>query len=221
MQTKTIKSATVYSFDIDGVIVDTASRAIKHFNKKYRKTKKVTDLKSFFIIYDWLFEILDDKESAMDAMVKLWNDPEVLTKSLPIKGALELTKSLHRQGSTVHYITSRPNTTKDITRAWFKKWLPWVNQDLIHISPSGDGLQRSFKAEMIKSLRPDVHFEDSIEHAQDITRLLPETKVILVRQPWNYTIAETLPISVIIPEGRNVKRNLMASYEYYLSRSRE
>lgn len=197
------------SFDIDGVIVDTAFHAIKLFNHRFKQNKKTTDLTSFFIIYEWICEILNDDKLALQEAIKIWNNEDVLSKSPPMKGAQELTKKLLDEGNEVHYITSRPNFVRQITYDWFQKWLPWVRIESIHISPDTNGLQRSFKVEKIKDMKPSIHFEDSLEHAGDISKASPG----MVRQPWNYAVTETLPEAIIMPK---VKRNLLSSYEYYL-----
>ncbi len=198
----------IYSFDIDGVVADTAGSAIKTFNKIFNQNKVVSDLKSFFIIYDWVFEILKKEELAQSQTVEIWNNPEGLFLAKPVNGAVGVIRKLYNVGAEVRFITSRPNSVRGITIDWFKKWLPWVLEDEIHISLQSEGLQRSFKKAEIIKIAPKVHFDDSIEHANDIAGRLPDTKVILVRQPWNLEIPPGLGKSIIIPDSATTMSNL-------------
>lgn len=207
------RNKRIISFDIDGVIVDTAASAVKLFNKRFGQNKNTKDLKKFFIVYEWINKLLNDEKVALQEAIEIWNDKDVLAKSPPIKGAQKLTEMLLKEGHEVHYITSRPSYVKQITLDWFEKWLPWVQTDSIHISSDSHGLQRSFKVEMIKVMKPDIHFEDSLEHAGDISKASPGTKVIMVRQPWNYGTTKVPSEGVIMP---NVRRNLLSSYKFYL-----
>ncbi len=213
-----MKLNQIISFDIDGVIVDSASNAIKLYNKRFNQNKKVINLKKFFILFDWLTDILKDKNIAAEEAIKIWNDEEVLSQSKPIPGARKLLKILTSKGYQVRFVTSRPGSVRLITLNWFKKWLPWIPEESIHISSSTAGLQRSFKSKTIGLIKPLIHFEDSIEHISDIILASPKTRIILVRQPWNYNITEVFPKTVFVPVGPGVMKNVMSSYNHYLSK---
>ena len=49
------------------------------------------------------------------------DDPTELMKAKPIKGALRSVKTLHNQGHTIIFYTSRDNGCKKITEKWLKK----------------------------------------------------------------------------------------------------
>ena len=77
-----------------------------------------------------------------------------------------------------------------------------------------NGIQSGFKANLIRELKIDIHFEDSVRHAEEILKESPKTVVVLVRQPWNLGYSDTNGNSqlIIAQDKRNVPR-LVAAYD--------
>lgn len=207
------------SFDVDGVKVDTAALAVKLYNKRFNDNKKKSDLAEFYIITNWIKAFIRNETKATEEAIRIWNDEIVLSKSKPVQGASMVSRLLADSKSVdVHYITSRPGFTRKITLDWFAKWLPWVSGSTIHISKIVDGLQSDFKVETIRNLGIDIHFEDSIEHAEKIVAKVPSVKVILVRQPWNFNVTQESVSKQIVVSDINInKPKLISAYEALLT----
>lgn len=52
---------------------------------------------------------------------KVNKDPHELMRAMPIKGALEAVKKLHRQGHKIVFYSSRDHGSKETTKEWLKK----------------------------------------------------------------------------------------------------
>ena len=141
------------------------------------------------------------------------------SKAKPVGGAIELSRLLMKSEIEVHYVTSRPSYTKNITLGWFAEWLPWVNPGNIHTGNDANPLQSDFKAKRIQELNIDIHFEDSIRHAEKISQVSPKTTVVLVRQPWNMRVSQKdVSESIIVAKkSRNIPK-LVTAYRSLLAR---
>lgn len=48
-------------------------------------------------------------------------DPNELMKAMPIKGALEAVRKLHKEGHTIVFHTARNKASREVTKAWLTK----------------------------------------------------------------------------------------------------
>jgi uncharacterized HAD superfamily protein len=206
----------IYSFDVDGVLADTADGAVKLFNKKFNQNKKVNDLTDFYIIGTWLKEIFGDEKKANVEAIKIWNDDDVQLNSKPVEGSMEVVNSLIAKGNEIHFITSRPSFTKENTLKWFRNWFPEVKPDDIHMNPDPDVSGRTFKINKIREVNSKIHFEDSIEHISDIAKEIPDLHIILIRQPWNLAVKKFTNKNIWAINTKSAFKNIKLSYEFYL-----
>ena len=193
---------SVVSFDIDQVEVDSASTAIQEINRRLGTEYSVADLTAYW----GLVEILkrDHKEIAepTNFAIGIWNDPEVIGKALPVSGSIILSRYLFDEGISAYRITSRPASLRDTTLIWYKKSMPWVSSDSIHIQPDGSEIKPDFKVAEIGKLEVDFHFEDSWEHAEEIVAKT-NAIVILIPQPWNRSYVPEVRSKIItIPDSK-------------------
>ncbi|TEU01709.1 hypothetical protein E3I18_02470 [Candidatus Woesebacteria bacterium] len=174
------------SFDADGVLINSRAPVVKVFNKLLKTDYKQEDLKSWTAIFEWAMKAGLDKDEAYKLDRKLWTDPDVLFKSPPMPGAIELTRKLHEQGIRLTVATSRAPKLKESTVGWFRKWMPWIEQ--VYIRESNDIPGEVFKAEAVKQLGSRVHFEDDPVHTESI---LDRTEACVVFMPYMKEVSIT------------------------------
>jgi uncharacterized HAD superfamily protein len=207
------------SFDVDGVKAQTSPLAVKLYNQRYYDKKKNSDLTEYDSVSRWIFKITKDKNKADQEALDIWNHQGVQLNAKPVGGASVLSKLLwsFARELDVHYVTSRPGYTKKVTLAWFNKWLPWIKEKNIHTSNLKNGPQNGFKATLIRELNIDIHFEDSIKHAEEILKTSPKTLIVLVRQPWNMNINKlSLSKSIIVAKNQRNVPKLLSAYQALL-----
>lgn len=170
-------------FDIDGVEVDSATPAIERFNKLHDKSYTKEDLISVWEMANWARQIsgIDDPKGHA---ISVWNNDEVFANAHPEQGAWLVARFLHLEGVCPHRITSRPSYSKEVTRSWYSKNKPWVNQSFIHVQSQGHRISQSFKVDKINEKEIRYFFEDDIESAETIAQQT-QALVIIVPQPWN------------------------------------
>ncbi|MCH7641157.1 hypothetical protein IID22_03100 [Patescibacteria group bacterium] len=170
-------------FDIDGVEVDSATPAIERFNKLHDKLYTKKDLISVWEMANWARQIpgIDDPKGHA---ISVWNNDEVFANAHPEQGAWILAQFLYQEGVYPHRITSRPSYNEDVTRSWYSKNTPWVEQSFIHVQSKGFEISQTFKVDKINEKEIRYFFEDDIESAEMIV-LQTQARVIIVPQPWN------------------------------------
>lgn len=167
--------------DVDGVDVLTAQGSLDEFYLRYGVRKHLSDYTYDFEMNDWLIEFEGSK--AKEVCFEIWHHPRVLGDSLPVPGAVTLSRHLNKL--RIPRITSRPGTTRDITLSWYRKNMPWIRETDIFIQPEGnDKINHGFKVEMIKALGIEIFFEDNPNHAKAIVENTSAT-VVIVPWPWN------------------------------------
>ncbi|MBI3397138.1 HAD family hydrolase [Candidatus Woesebacteria bacterium] len=205
-----ILRSLILSFDIDGVVVHTAPRAVRLFNYRFNQHRQLSDLTTFMRMADWIKEV-SDGDSIKESM-KIWNDADVLGGSPPVPGAIAVLDHLRRRNIQPFFITSRPANTKDVTLRWFRSWLPWVDEGRI-LMRSGPESGLKFKTRTIKEFGVGIHFEDSLEQATDIAGVT-KARVILVNQPWNldWDLSSQTGNGIIRPTQEDSICNVFCSY---------
>jgi uncharacterized HAD superfamily protein len=196
-------------FDIDGVEVDSATKAIERFNEFHGTSYCKDDLTSVWEMANWASRIPGIRDPKQYA-TKLWNSDEVFANANHEYGALILTRFLHQEVVFPQRYTARPSYTEKVTRRWFLTNKPWVEQDLIHIQREGNGVNHSFKVDGINEQGIGYFFEDDTTTAELIeqnTRAL----VILVPQPWN-KFYESSSDRIIVPKDYGGLPSLIRSY---------
>ncbi|MFC1625487.1 hypothetical protein ACFL1Q_00390 [Patescibacteria group bacterium] len=190
---------SVVSTDIDGVEVDLAKSVINKLNERLGSNHKVSELTNYWSLADMLTKDHPQIVDPVDYTLDIWTDPEVVLHAPPQAGVLRFSKRWFDKGLKVHRITSRPSSKGKVTFEWYKNRMPWVDKSLIHIQQNEDRINADFKISEIKKIGSNIHFEDSLEHAE---RIVDETDcdVVMVPQPWNVDCKEKNRI-IVVPVG--------------------
>ncbi|MEK7111913.1 MAG: hypothetical protein AAB875_01160 [Patescibacteria group bacterium] len=179
---------SVVSYDIDGVDTDSATCAVNKFNNLFNTAYKVEDLTSIWGLTDWVKDF-PEIENPREFAVNLWNSDDVFGNALPVSGAWILADYIEEEEIRPHKITSRPSFVEDVTRRWYHRWMPWIDQSRIHIQKNGREISPTFKVDKIIEIKSLYHFEDDPLQAEDIEEKTKSaelnTVIVIVRQPWN------------------------------------
>lgn len=193
--TKTLRNKKV-SFDIDGVEVFSAEKAILNFNLTFDTNYVVDDLTTYWRIIDLVAKADPSIKNPKQFAIDLWNNDFVFGTSEPVSGAWLLSSYLDQHGIKSNRITMRPSFAKQVTLDWYEAKMPWVDPKSIFIQV-GDTHDKNFKINTIKKLGIDIHFEDSVEEAEAIVAKT-KAKVVLVPHPWNRDYVNPKP-GILIP----------------------
>ncbi len=174
------------SFDADGVLINSGVPVIKAFNKLFKTDHKPEDVRGWFAIAEWAVAAGSTEDEALDLNEKLWTNPDILSKSPPMPGAVEFTRKLHEQGINLTVVTSRIPKLKENTIDWFRKWMPWIER--VYIRESKNIAGEIFKTEVINQLGARVHFEDGLDHTKLI---LDRTEACIVFMPYTKEVFST------------------------------
>ena len=179
---------SVVSYDIDGVDVDSATLAVNKFNNLFNTAYRVKDLTNIWGLTDWL-KYFPEVEDPRKFAVKLWNSNDVFGPALPVPGAWILADYIEEEEIRPHKITSRPSFVENVTRRWYRGWMPWIDQSRIHIQKNGREISPTFKVDKIIEIKSLYHFEDDTKQAEEIEEKTKSvglnTTIVIVRQPWN------------------------------------
>lgn len=199
------------SFDGDGVLINSRAPVVKAFNQLLKTDYKEEDLNSWAAIFEWAMKAGLNKDEAFKLDRKLWTDPAILLASPPMSGAVEFTRSLYEQGIDTPVITSRTSELRESTSNWFKKWMPWIGREKIHIRTNNDLTGKMFKAEMVGRLGVGIHFEDDPKHTKIV---LDRTKARVVFMPYTKEVLNTNSNRLIqISTQDNKLPNLWQTYQ--------
>lgn len=205
-------SSELISYDLDGILARSADAALSlRFNPRFGTAYTPHQIRSWSQLAVWAMEQGLPEEEAKTLDWQIWADPEVIAASPPSGGLRQLHWILHQAGVPQHIITSRNHEMAPVTLAWFKRHMPWVRREDIHIRIDGElDKGEHFKAQKAKELGVTVHFEDSPEHTELI---LQETNVrvyyvsnlehnfdgnqrVMVVQRWNPSLRELYPFLI-------------------------
>jgi 5'(3')-deoxyribonucleotidase len=180
---------TKISFDVDGVLANSGIPVCEEFNKIFGTDRKPHELDHWDSIKFWAIEKgLSDGEAEL-LLKRLWYTPELLFKAPPIEGAVMLMDRLYSEGIKPQIITSRELRSGEMTREWFKKYFPFVDQNTLNLCPSNVREERkAFKANTILKHGIGMHFEDSIEDIEKILEVSSSVQILMVPHRYNYKV---------------------------------
>jgi uncharacterized HAD superfamily protein len=186
--------------DIDNTEVAATAYGVLMVNRMFGTSFKLSDLKYDFAIIDLIREYLPDVKDSEKTATDIWNSDEIVRRSLPMPGVLEVSRFLHRNKiDQIHRITSRPSRLRDATLFWYEVNMPWVDKSLIHIQPSGSEISTQFKIEQIKKYGINLFFEDSVKHAETIS-VETNATTILIPQDSNKDYKPDNGRIIVVPE---------------------
>lgn len=186
-----MKTYLKWGFDIDGVIADFTTCALKVCKKLYNLNFGYNEVKSFH------WETLLTREM-LDKLVgvTLANQPYIF----PVYGAIPFIRKYYKETKHIPiFITSRPSTIAKETANWLGTYLSCHNVSSKKIT-YGDNYEvdavpfeiifSNYKSCFIADRKIDVFVEDRVKHATEISEDC-NTKVLLFNHPWNQHMKES------------------------------
>jgi len=162
--TKEIRTSDKVSFDADGVFIDSPTPVVYEVNNKFNTTYKRTDIKlSWNSLRDLAIKEGMSEKDASKYSVNLWTNPEVLSKSPPIKESLDIYRYLLNRLNYIPIITVRRNELRDVTVDWFRRFLPEIPESWICLRGPEETDANGFKINKLIEKNINWHFDDSLE----------------------------------------------------------
>lgn len=169
--------------DIDNVIADSYPAFLAKFNQTFGTEIEYEEIFDFYYL---------EKHTGIEEIhVKEFVDKFVVDEIFqinipPFAGAKEVIDKWSKKGCLLHYITSRPQNTRDITYRWLRKQgflVPGSTLDVFE-SPEHHDVHRpqiiEYKMTKTKLRNIDLMIEDSKEIAESM-----DIPVLLLDRPWN------------------------------------
>ena len=179
------------SFDMDGVEINSAKPAVEKLNKFFSTNYTTDDLLSYWTMVDWIKKERPDIEDPKEFARNLWNSDDVMTRARPESGAWLLSRKLEDNLIRPKRITMRPSKVRKATFNWYMENMKWVDPGLIYVQNQID-YNDSYKVDKINELGINLHFDDSVDDAENIVAYT-KANVVLVPQPSNSTYINSNP----------------------------
>lgn len=169
--------------DIDNVIANSYPAFLAKFNEVFATQIKYEEIFDFYYLEKHP-NVKHDK--AKDFIHKLLVDEEFQLNILPYERVLPIISNWKKTGHRIHYITSRPHTSRDLTYRWLEKHgflLPGTTLDLFNSTQHFNKHRkkiREYKKMVAEKRGVNLFIEDSREIAETM-----EIDVLLLDRPWN------------------------------------
>ncbi|MBU0998636.1 hypothetical protein KJ570_03850 [Patescibacteria group bacterium] len=181
------------SFDLDGVIINSAVPVVGKFNELFGTNYLPSKIDNWNSLKDWVVKKGIPEEEAKELSFNLWTDPYLLSLAEPVPGSIEFYRKLAKFSKReIPFITVRNCGLREVTFSWMKKYLPEVPERLINMRDDKEIGANDFKIGKLKKLNIDWHFEDSLEVMNLIISNLKKTKVVYI----SYAPTE-IPLDII------------------------
>lgn len=197
----------IVTTDIDGVDAGTFEKARQKFNQDQGTNYEASANTKDFIMVEWAKQ-LSIKEPRK-YVTGLFHSEEVIAGALPEPGSLILHRFFNDQGIIVPRVSTRPNYVREFTYIWYRQWMPWVKEENIHMNHR-DEIDPGFKVQTVKNLGANYHFEDSCEHAENISKESGAI-VIMIPQYWNKYYFPTDEKIIKVPDNTGLPK-IMAAF---------
>src|SRR3989344_6958067 len=102
-----LKGVGPISFDIDGVVVYTAVKALDRINKRLKANYKLIDMLEPFAFRKWMEADPNIKDPTKEDYA-LWNSEAVMSYAPVVPGAPMTCRLLNEIGHPHYFVTSRP-----------------------------------------------------------------------------------------------------------------
>ncbi len=169
--------------DIDNVIADSYPSFLSNFNKVFATRIKYEEIYDFYYLEKHTgISHIETKKFINRILV----DEEIQLNIPPYKDVQKILSAWIKAGHKIHYITSRPNTTRDITYKWLEKHgflHPGTTLDLFNAAQHFDK-HRKVIMEYKKTIAQNRGVELFIEDSKEIAETM-EIPVLLLDRPWN------------------------------------
>lgn len=186
---------TVFVYDNDGIISDTAKIVYDRFNQANGTSVKTSDIISWTYLTEYAVKQNLNLEVVKHAEDDFY-DPSVLRKAdrfLYIKPVID--KTIKTYGASNNYIlTSRNPDLWYVTRKWFKKQFPEILPKNILIRKDGDKIKgEDFKVQNLQNLASKAPWVVFIDDAPMFVNAVLEAKIpncLVVNIPPGKTMPE-------------------------------
>lgn len=167
--------------DIDNVISDSYTAYLERFNKEFGRNIQYEELFDFYYLEKHTDINIERIKIFIDTVIK---DNEFQLGLSPYKEAIAVINNWQRLGFSIHYITVRPVSIRQITFDWLKKH-GFIGKKTTLDLYDEKGIYKSdvaYKKGLADKLKLDLFIEDAVEIARALT--IP---VLLLDRPWNRT----------------------------------
>lgn len=164
--------------DIDNVIAESYPAYIARFNQTFGTKIRYEEIEEFYY-FDKLSGI--DQEKVEIFIDRLLIDEDFQLNISPVEGVKKIIAKWVDGGDSIHYITARPKTIRQITKNWLIKhglYVDGVTLDLFE----GERHTKDpiYKKRLVKNKGIDIFIEDIKEIAETM-----DIPVLLLDRPWN------------------------------------
>jgi len=207
------------SFDIDGVVQATFQQALLWASHRLKNSIDLEQLVTYWGLNEISRKFRLSEKDAHDSTRNAFNREEVFLNSPPLPGARSILGIFQELGIPYVFISSRPADFLEATGNWFAKEFPWIDRNNIFLRREEGESGGSFKSRVIVSQGVLLHFDDSMEDAQEIVRRT-QAKIVIVPQPRNRYITlepEEHSTRILNLRFNSKKTNLWAAMEFLTS----
>lgn len=177
------KSPVKIGIDIDNVISDSYPAYLEKFNRLYGTSIEIEEIKEFY----YLNEYIEKNKHRWGRQVvnfigELVYDESFQLNLPPINEAVEVIGDWLMKGYRIHYITSRPNKTRQLTLKWLRNngfWKKHCRLDL-YDEKGPFATDTEYKVKTAQKYGLNVFIEDALEIARAM-----KMPVFLMDRPWN------------------------------------
>ncbi len=181
----------ILAIDLDEVVVDTAQKIIKNYNKTYGTSMKLKDYYSHDYKNTWK---TPDVETAIQR-VNSYLETKEYTNSKPVHMATNVIYKL-KEKYKLYTITGRPDFVEEATRSWLHRYFPDIFEDIV-FSNFYDPTKVRHKGDICKELGIELLIDDHLGHILNVSKA-GINGLLFGDFPWNE--ASQLP-----PNVRRVK----------------
>ncbi len=175
------------AIDLDEVVVETAQKIIKNYNKTYGTSMELKDYYSHDYKKTWK---TPDVETAIQR-VNSYLDTDEYKNSLPVERAIEVIRELGSKYK-LYIVTGRPDFTKEATIRWLHMHFTDIFEDIV-FSNFYDPQKVRHKGDICRELGVDLLIDDHLGHILSVSKVGIEG-LLFGDFPWNK--ADKLPKNV-------------------------
>ncbi len=167
----------IIGVDLDDVLLDFFGTFCDFINEKNGTKYDRNSLTDFYLEKSWGWT----KEAASQAITDFYASAKHVGAA-PVKGAVEAVSTLSK-GNTLHIITSKPDSLREITEKWVYKNYPGMFAGIHFMNQYHSKGEKRLKADVCKELGATILIEDSLEQAQSADA--KGIRVLMLDAPWN------------------------------------
>src|SRR3989344_2362205 len=176
MKKKIIGKRLRIGIDIDNVIADSYPAYLHRYNQKFGTKIRWEEVTDFY------FSTREtDSKDSREYIYSLIESEVFQMEIVPYIDAATVINRWNNNGYQIHYVTARPLSSREVTKAWLKKhgfWTKGATLDMYDESKQTNDID--YKKGVVLEKKIDLMIEDAKEIAQAL-----EIPVLLLDRPWN------------------------------------